>query len=750
MCGIYNLGFLGLRLDGRTSGFLDWWCDRLDRYCFVDLANGMFVDQSWMDFAPAYLESVAIMRDPIYNIAYWNLPHRFPVLQDGHWEIDGRRVGFFHFSGVDLQDIDQISRHQDRIELASRPELRPLVEHYTDLVRRSGQHDLRSVPYAYGCFSGTDVSIPADARRALHEVDPSGARWPDPFDVECEDSFLSWLATPIHLDGGVANRAALYLWQYNDNLQAEFPRIDDRDLPRFSQWFVSGGSAEHDLDDIFVDPLRAHLSASLFHDGWKRIRGITLSAPGAEAHWLNKPVDSEMDPVLTRLATAIYDARPDLQARFPDPLGGDRGQFAYWLVRFGSSDYGLHPCLVEPIARALPPRSRLSVWLRNALAGGDRLEAKPRLLQPYVRQATVASSAVRLDDGRVFSSRTPVGVNLVGHFEGTDGVASFASGIRDVLVDAEIPHVVVPLDHDLPDIMTTARIRFESGAPYPVTLLALPTPQWNPAIRKLPVGCRAGGIIVGYCCDPVEAVRATEMTGVDEVWVRNAPGGPSNRSHVPGPCPSGDARRRTTREGRGASPVSISTAIAPGSSQSTSDEARKTISPFRGRSNVRQLHRDRPTPVGLLLVVGTVRSSLASELHHLPVRVHEGPITADVVREGLEACDVLLDLSRFPRLGPIGVEAALSGKVRVTGRWLELPEAASAASESHDILIESGEASSEVIVNAVAAMREIVRERASASVKPVDEKDRAAREAWRREAVDQWRREILRVFNRGM
>ncbi len=566
----------------------------------------------------------------------------------------------------------------------------------------------------------------------------------------CEDSFLSWLATPIHLDGGVANRAALYLWQYNDNLQAEFPRIDDRDLPRFSQWFVSGGSAEHDLDDIFVDPLRAHLSASLFHDGWKRIRGITLSAPGAEAHWLNKPVDSEMDPVLTRLATAIYDARPDLQARFPDPLGGDRGQFAYWLVRFGSSDYGLHPCLVEPIARALPPRSRLSVWLRNALAGGDRLEAKPRLLQPYVRQATVASSAVRLDDGRVFSSRTPVGVNLVGHFEGTDGVASFASGIRDVLVDAEIPHVIVPLDHDLPDIMTTARIRFESGAPYPVTLLALPTPQWNPAIRKLPVGCRAGGMIVGYCCDPVEAVRATEMTGVDEVWV------PTHRE-----------AHRIVR----VSPVPVRPVIPPATDPGGAGcESRFNLDSDRtwffavdfGRGEeddlaisralecVRQLHRDRPTPVGLLLVVGTVRSSLASELHHLPVRVHEGPITADVVREGLEACDVLLDLSRFPRLGPIGVEAALSGKVRVTGRWLELPEAASAASESHDILIESGEASSEVIVNAVAAMREIVRERASASVKPVDEKDLTGRDAWQREAVDQWRREILRVFNREM
>ena len=66
-----------------------------------------FVDQSWMGFAPAYLESVAVVRDPIFNIAYWNLPHRFPEQRDGYWQIGGERVGFFHFSGLDLGKLDQ-------------------------------------------------------------------------------------------------------------------------------------------------------------------------------------------------------------------------------------------------------------------------------------------------------------------------------------------------------------------------------------------------------------------------------------------------------------------------------------------------------------------------------------------------------------------------------------------------------------------------------------------------------------------
>ena len=124
MCGIYNLGFLGLRLDERTEDFLDWWCERLYRFCINDLSNGMFVDQSWMDFTPAYLESVAIVRSPIFNIAYWNLPHRFPKNVADHWEIDGTRIGFFHFSGVDLKQIDVISKHQDRLDLWSRQRIR--------------------------------------------------------------------------------------------------------------------------------------------------------------------------------------------------------------------------------------------------------------------------------------------------------------------------------------------------------------------------------------------------------------------------------------------------------------------------------------------------------------------------------------------------------------------------------------------------------------------------------------------------
>jgi len=282
MCGIYNLGFLGLQLNGSTEVFLDWWCDRLHRYCVVDLANGMFVDQSWMDFAPAYLDDVAIVRDPVFNVAYWNLPSRHPEERRGHWEIDGQRVGFFHFSGVDLENIAQVSRHQDRIDLWCRPELRPLFEQYRVLVQESGQRDVRACGYAFGTFSGCGIAIPWIARGVLQEVDPLGVRWPDPFLADTEDSFLRWLSEPLPFAGDVVNRAALALWQKRPDVVREFPRLEDGDLGRFMDGYLCEGAERAGLDEVFINPFerRVHPGiAPLAIWSLKRLRTSIFAIP---------------------------------------------------------------------------------------------------------------------------------------------------------------------------------------------------------------------------------------------------------------------------------------------------------------------------------------------------------------------------------------------------------------------------------------------------------------------------------------
>lgn len=100
--GVFNLGFLGVRTSSEGMRFLNWWAERLRFFCHDDIAGGLFTDQRWLDLAPAFFEDIAILREPIYNVATWNLTHR-PVagsLEQG-LTINGEPLSFYHFSGFD-------------------------------------------------------------------------------------------------------------------------------------------------------------------------------------------------------------------------------------------------------------------------------------------------------------------------------------------------------------------------------------------------------------------------------------------------------------------------------------------------------------------------------------------------------------------------------------------------------------------------------------------------------------------------
>ena len=69
--GVYNLGFLAVGPAARSSGFLEFWRERLRRDAVVDPERMLFTDQRWVDFAPQFPH--VICRDPGCNVAYWNV-----------------------------------------------------------------------------------------------------------------------------------------------------------------------------------------------------------------------------------------------------------------------------------------------------------------------------------------------------------------------------------------------------------------------------------------------------------------------------------------------------------------------------------------------------------------------------------------------------------------------------------------------------------------------------------------------------
>src|SRR5690606_34503766 len=85
--GVYNLGFMALRQTPETLATLEWWQTRLRTECVTNrVEHGLFSDQKFVDLWPAYCPDTHILRDPSYNVAYWNLDSRTIRRRGGTYE----------------------------------------------------------------------------------------------------------------------------------------------------------------------------------------------------------------------------------------------------------------------------------------------------------------------------------------------------------------------------------------------------------------------------------------------------------------------------------------------------------------------------------------------------------------------------------------------------------------------------------------------------------------------------------------
>ncbi len=97
--GVFNLGFLAVRNDDAGRRFAAWWAARLYEACFDEPECGRFTDQRYCDLVPALFTRVAIVRDPGWNVASWNLSRRtLRVTPRGDITVNGVPLAFYHFS----------------------------------------------------------------------------------------------------------------------------------------------------------------------------------------------------------------------------------------------------------------------------------------------------------------------------------------------------------------------------------------------------------------------------------------------------------------------------------------------------------------------------------------------------------------------------------------------------------------------------------------------------------------------------
>ena len=233
--GAYNLGFIGVRATAEVERFLRWWQSHLYDHCVVDLLRGLFVDQRWIDLAPGLFSGVCILRDEGYNAAYWNAGHREIVWRDGRPLVSGRPLYFFHFSGYDPGVPEVLSKHQDRLVLTKREDLKILCDRYRQDLFAHGFMDSSRWPYTYGHFRNGCL-IPDIGRHLLSEGPNLVEEIDDPFSDEGYERMVALWNTPVSRssDGrsGVT-KLAYRVYRLREDVQAAMPDIFGKDHLRF-------------------------------------------------------------------------------------------------------------------------------------------------------------------------------------------------------------------------------------------------------------------------------------------------------------------------------------------------------------------------------------------------------------------------------------------------------------------------------------------------------------------------------------
>ena len=213
---MYNLGFIGV--GQRSRPFLAYWKERLRRESRNDTGNMRFVDQRWVDFVPGMFDC-EIVREPRFNVAYWNLHERRLEWTGERYEVEHKPLGFFHFSGYSPASRHVLSRHQverPRILLSEHPDLARIVNEYGDALEWAGYDDETGpISAEYGLARAVNgLVLDRHVRklyldRLLAWDEGVGDEPPDPFDPKGAAALLGWLNSIVPSDVG-PSRLTLY------------------------------------------------------------------------------------------------------------------------------------------------------------------------------------------------------------------------------------------------------------------------------------------------------------------------------------------------------------------------------------------------------------------------------------------------------------------------------------------------------------------------------------------------------------
>jgi len=343
--GMYNGGLIACG-DGSAS-FLDWWQRRLRRDCIHDLARMLHGDQRWLDFVPALFDH-HILRDPTYDVAYWNLHERPTAWVDGRLCVVDEPVRCFHYSGLtDARPwvLSYFAGDHPRARLADLPAVARQCRGWLARRRAVDAEGDRALGYHW---ARTAQGVPLDRRSRMAwreallaaEADPSGrtARPPSPFAGDGGAAWEDWLRSPQGPDG--LGRYLQRVWDETPAIHRSLPDPAGADRLAFLHWCTSAASDEAAIPDAFRPlpkevnvpdptrlvrrPPRPAASAQVPIEAVDAVRSVLDRPPASDAGPAGRVVDrllaarDEADERSHQAAGMLADAVAELAQRVAD------------------------------------------------------------------------------------------------------------------------------------------------------------------------------------------------------------------------------------------------------------------------------------------------------------------------------------------------------------------------------------------------------------------------------------------------
>lgn len=412
--GVFNAGMFAMRRGSDSERFIATWK-------FLCTSPGAFVksqvaqfEQHAFNWISCFAESFVVLRDPAYNVAYWNLHDRSLRVTDGEggeaqWLVDGEPLVAYHFSGYSPAAPFVLSCHQTRYDVYWLPAVARLVDFYRSRLEANDLGEL-GTRYAFDRFP-SGIRIDALMREIFRNHELFLRADVNPFTEEGEAHYVRALLSPIPYTGSFAPVLAQEIRDQRGDLHV-FENIS-LDPSAFLRWLQSGGAREQGYDrmlDLHRPAVPTHAGAQLLcelrerfpeiFDGLKepiraqrpalvaRLRAVApveaeQIAVGAIEHYILSPIAA---------VRAFVSERADLLQAFPDLLFDDGPRLAEWLRRHRLEQHFLPADAIDafeartggrPLARIYSFLSRSWSFMERwplALAGEGSLDLARTLL----------------------------------------------------------------------------------------------------------------------------------------------------------------------------------------------------------------------------------------------------------------------------------------------------------------------------------------------------------------------------------